>query len=175
MCIHINLHTHFVAIVVQQSETTTLHLALHHPDSLSVLASLQSTTNGNRQQLYKLFFFPQKTSDSYHKYLVVGGHWKVLENKQSKQLHCWSVQWYVCYDVILYSGKFSLVQIFAKILFPLQKKFCGLNFHVQRQCELLTTPLYHRRAYRGQKISGERRQDVVCWFEIVMQHHCQIE
>ena len=58
---------------------------------------------------------------------------------------------------------------------PPEKNFRGFNFRVQRQRELLTTPIYLRRAYRGRKIPRERRQGVVCRFEIAMQCHRQIE
>ena len=52
MCIRIHMIDSILVeyiSIVQWSETTTLQLALHHPDSLSVLANLQSMTNGNRQ------------------------------------------------------------------------------------------------------------------------------
>ena len=62
-----------------------------------------------------------------------------------------------------------------KSRFPPRRNFRGFNFRVQRQHELLTTPFYCHRANRGQKISHERRQDVVCQFEIARQCRRQIE
>ena len=57
-------------------------------------------------------------------------------NKHSTETNHWRVQ--VCFHIqkrcmhtrLPYSGKFSLVQIFAKILFPSRKNFCSFNFSV---------------------------------------------
>ena len=91
--------------IVQWSETTTLQLALHHPDSLAVLASLQFMTYSNT--LYHTdvsdsscinLFFPQQISEMETTCTVlrliseVSSCWRALENTGDR--------WY--------SGKYTL-------------------------------------------------------------------
>ena len=110
--------------IVQWSETTTIQLALHHPDSLSVLANLQSMTSLMVTlyitQTYQTVGLPYKLVSPLENawngvYLcclethirstcAVGRHWRVQENEWSKELYCWSEDGIVVtirYDVIV--------------------------------------------------------------------------
>ena len=67
------------------------------------------------------------------------------------------------------AGNFRRSKISRKSRFPSRR-----NFHFRVQRELLTTPLYRRRANRGRKMSRGKGQDVVYQFEIALWCHRQM-